>query len=201
MQSVRSAVQEAAEDIYFGQVVTIWARWFLIGAGTILTLWTANESDQLVVGIIPVVALMALNFFLYGRYMIDRPSNHALVSIAGVVDLAAITAVVALWSDDTGLASPFFILYYPVVLAFAFVMPRKASAPFTIAALAAYAAVCMLLPLVSDAAAISQVADQKTLIMRLVTIAATGGLGTYYWRMQRDRRRAAVGGAGGPSRT
>ena len=36
MQEVRSIPQEAAEDVFFGQVVMIWARWFLIAAGVLL---------------------------------------------------------------------------------------------------------------------------------------------------------------------
>jgi hypothetical protein len=31
----------------------------------------------------------------------------------------------------------------------------------------------------------------KSLLLRLATMAAMGGLGTFYWRIQRDRRRAA----------
>ena len=38
--------------------------------------------------------------------------------------------------------------------------------------------------------------DAETLVARLVTLAAVGSLGTYYWRIQQDRRRAAVEGTG-----
>ena len=33
MTEMRSAAQEAAEDIFFGQIVIIWARWFVIITG------------------------------------------------------------------------------------------------------------------------------------------------------------------------
>ena len=59
MQAIRSAQQEAAEDIFFGQAVLIWARWFLIVAGAILVLWRFDDKDSLISGTIPVVALMA----------------------------------------------------------------------------------------------------------------------------------------------
>lgn len=55
MEETRSAAQEAAEDIFFGQLVIIVARWFLILAGTILVLWTAADAVQLGTAIIPVV--------------------------------------------------------------------------------------------------------------------------------------------------
>ena len=39
MQTHRDRTQEEAEDLFFGQVVIIWARWFVIAAGTIYALW------------------------------------------------------------------------------------------------------------------------------------------------------------------
>ena len=69
VQQVRTQAQEASEDIFFGQVVMNWARWFVIAAGVILALWTTDNEMDLVVGVIPVVALMAMNFYLHGRHM------------------------------------------------------------------------------------------------------------------------------------
>ena len=37
MISKATSKQEAVQDLWYGQVVTIIARWFLIGAGVILT--------------------------------------------------------------------------------------------------------------------------------------------------------------------
>ena len=38
MSKPRSLAQESAEDIFFGQIAIIWARWFLIAAGAIIAL-------------------------------------------------------------------------------------------------------------------------------------------------------------------
>jgi len=46
----RTLEQEAAEDVFFGQVVMIWARWFLIVAGAVFFLWTGARSTQLALG-------------------------------------------------------------------------------------------------------------------------------------------------------
>jgi hypothetical protein len=67
--------------------------------------------------------------------------------------------------------------------------PRLSSA-YTAAAVAAYAGACLLL---SDRFVGAD--DAKLLVMRLITLAAMGGLGAYYWRMQRQRRQAVRGGA------
>ncbi len=200
MKATGQVMQEGAEDIFFGQVVINWARWFLIAGGIFLVLLTGANEAKLVMGIVPLLSLMALNFFLHGRQLAERPANPALITLASVADLAVITGVILLWSEDAGLGSQFFIMYYPVVLAFAFVMPRGLTSMYTfmaLMALAAYAGACVLVDVHSstDLASMS-LADAgplKVLITRLVTLGAMGGLGTYFWRVQRVRRRRALG--------
>src|ERR1700682_1271667 len=123
MKQTSTPAQEHAEDIFFGQVVMIWARWFFILAGIILTLWTATSTNEITLSVLFVVALMAMNFFLHGRYLIEKPANGRLILAAAVLDLIIITAIVASWGGQNGLRSQFFIFYYPVLLAFAFVFP------------------------------------------------------------------------------
>lgn len=187
--AARTAEQEAAEDIFFGQVVIIWARWFIILTGALLTIWSATTIAEITANTILIVILMAMNFFLHGRYLTQRPANRTLLAAIGLVDLLVITALIMVWQGQIGIRSEFFAFYYPVVLAFAFVLPPRLTAAYTAAALAAYGAVCLL---VGDSIVGSD-ADLKLLTMRLITIAAAGGLGTYYWRIQRERRRAARG--------
>lgn len=188
MRAARDVEQEAAEDVFFGQVVMIWARWFLIAAGSVFFLWTARDTTQLALGVLPIVALMAVNFYLHGRYFLERPSNPLQITTASVADVVLVSAIVMLWHSavgvGTGLASPFFVLYYPVLLAFAFVLPRRLTTIFTGATAAAYVAIC--------APDVDALTDVKTLVLRLVTMAAMGGLGTFYWRIQRNRRRGSA---------
>ena len=191
MKRLRSVEQEAAEDIFFGQVVMNWARWFVIGAAAILILGTAKETDQLVLGIWPVVGLMALNFYLHGRRVAERPANPRLIALASGLDLAVIS--VAVWSGvgaglGAGLASPFFVTLYPVVLAFAFVMQPKVSIAYTTVAVAAYSGAVVA---AHGSALLQSEAALELLAARLVTLAAVGGLGTYFWRIQRGRRQVA----------
>lgn len=190
MQALRTPQQEAAEDIFFGQVVIIWARWFLIIAGTILILWSTTRADDLVKGILPIVALMAMNFFLHGRYLVEQPANRTLLIITSLIDLVIITLIVLLW-PPAGLKNDFFIFYYPVVVAVAFVFPRQVTAIYTLLIILAYTGASVM----TDPAALNLVANQKMLVQRLVTIAAMGGLGTFYWRIQRNRRRETEKGS------
>ncbi len=187
MRDARTPAQEAAEDIFFGQVVLIWARWFVILAGTIVILWTAESTTELSVRILLVVALMAMNFFLHGRYLMERPANHALIVLISILELAVFTAIVLAWQGQGGLRNPLFVIYYPALLAFSLVFPPRIAIPYTIVAVLAYAGACF----VADPGIVANAANLKTLVLRVITLASVGGLGTFYWRMERDRRRAA----------
>lgn len=196
MREIKSVAQSAAEDIYFGQIVMIWARWFLIAAGVILALWSADDEGQAALGILPVMGLIGLNFYLHGRYLAQRPANPFLITMASILDVAVVTLVIVLWPGQQGFDSPFFILYYPVVLAFAFVMPVRASAPFTALTLGAYAAAVVLgLGLAGNITDIQDATMVKTVAVRLITLASMGGLGAFYWRIQRSRREPASSAA------
>ncbi len=186
MQAIRTPQQEAVEDIFFGQVVIIWARWFLILAGTILILWNTTDAKDLVVAILPIVALMAMNFFMHGRYLVERPANQTLLMLTSVIDLIIITLIVLLWQPN-GLANQFFIFYYPIVLTVAFVFPRRISVGYMLLVLIAYAGVAFMV----NTSLFAEISNQKTLVQRLIIMAAMGGVGTFYWRIQRDRRRIA----------
>lgn len=194
MQATRTIAQEAAEDIFFGQVVMIWARWFLIAAGVTLTLWVTQDPNQLALAIVPVVVLVGVNFYLHGRYLTEKPANPALIMLVGLVDLLVISAAILVWDGDrAGFSSPYYVLYYPVLLAFAFVMPRKATLVYTVAVIAAYLAICFVAALPDAPAFMIDATYTKALLVRVITIAAMGGLGSYYWRIQRSRRREAMG--------
>ena len=179
--------QEAAEDLFFGQSVIIWARWFIIAASATTTIWTAQSISAITVNVLLIIALVALNFFLLARYLVEQPVKRSLLIGVSALDLLLISAIVGTW-DSTGLASPFFILFYPIVLAFAFVFPPRLTAIYTGSALLLYSSICLW----GDGLLLST-DSLKVLVMRVVTLAAMGGLGTYYWRIQRQRRRNLPG--------
>lgn len=191
MQEVRSPAQEAAEDIFFGQLVIIVARWFLILAATILVLWNAADAGQLVTSIIPVIALIIMNFYLHGRYLVERPANQAFILAASLLDLLIITVLVLIGPGGKYFASPLFVLYYPVLLAFGFVFPRRYTSIYTVVVMGAY----ILASLPGGAPFIRDTRDLKILVERMTIFATVGFLASFYWRIQRDRLRAAMGGS------
>jgi len=187
LKEVRSHEQAALEDVFFGQSVILWARWSVILAGAVLVLWTSTTVAQLTRTFPFFLVLMAMNFFLHGRYVMGRPLNRTVVIAASVADLVLITAIVVFWPGAVGLNNQFFVLYYPVVFAFALVFPRAIEAAYTVIAMLAYATACFVLG--GTALFANGAVDLKTLFMRLIVMAAMGFLGNYYFRIQRDRLR------------
>src|SRR6266851_2368064 len=166
LKEVRSHEQAALEDVFFGQSVILWARWSVILAGAVLVLWTSTTVAQL---------------------------TRTVVVAASVADLVLITGIVAFWPGAVGLNNQFFVLYYPVVFAFALVFPRAIEAGYTVLAIAAYSTVCFVFS--GSAVFADGAVNLKTLMMRLIVMAAMGFLGNYYFRIQRDRLRRASQGS------
>ncbi len=186
-QTSTSRAQEAAEDVFFGQIVIIYARWFLIAAGAIITLWSANDMLQLTIAILTLVVLMTMNFFTHARYLTGQPVNKFLLLLANTVDLVIITILVAFWNSQTGLNSNFFILYYPMLFAWALVFSPSITTLYSLITLIAYSATCLLF---TDSNLMFSVAGIELLCIRLITLGAMSGLGTFYYRRQRDSFRA-----------
>ncbi len=182
-REVRTANQANQEDVFFGQTVIMWARWSVIVAGIVLVLWTSTNVVLLTQTMPFFLVLMAVNFFLHGRYVMGTPLNRTVVTVASVIDLLLITAIVVLWPGAHGLDNPFFVLYFPVVFAFALVFTRRVEAAYTLLAIGLYAGACMLTRTVP----FDLGNEDKTLVMRVIVIAAMGFLGNYYFRIQRDR--------------
>lgn len=191
VREVRTTDQANQEDVFFGQTVIVWARWSVIVAGIVLVLWTSKDVGHLMVTMPFFLVLMAMNFFLHGRYVMGSPLNRVIVSVASVVDLVLITAIVVFWPGSSGAANQFFVLYFPVVFAFALVFTRRVEVAYTALAMVAYTGACLF----TGSARFDLGPVDKTIVMRLIVIAAMGFLGNYYFRIQRDRLARVTGGA------
>ena len=184
MNRLSISSREAAEDVFFGQTVIIWARWFVILAAAVLALWSSDDTGELGKRAMLVVALMGVNFFLHGRSISGKPANMMLLLATGLADLVIVGGMVAFWSGG-GIESELYVLYYPLVFAFSLVFPQRLTSMYGTLAVSSYAAICFI----SDPDIITNAADAKALVMRAITIGATAALGAYYWRIQRQRRR------------
>jgi hypothetical protein len=183
VREVRTAAQTEQEDLFFGQTVLLWARWSVIVAGIVLVLWTSKSIGDLTKTVPFFLVLMGVNFFLHGRYVTGNPLNRTVLMVAAVIDLILITAIVIFWPGHTGLNNPFFVMYLPVVFAFALVFTRRIEVVYTGLAMLAYAGACIA----TGSVPANLGSDDKVLVMRLIVIATMGFLGNYYFRIQRLR--------------
>jgi hypothetical protein len=179
--------QLAKDDLFYGQVVIIVARWFLIFGGIVLALWSADTTSSLIVPVTSLILLMALNFYLHGRYLRRQPVNAAFIYVTSAIDLIAVALIMVSWTQGrgAGLASPYFIFFYPILLAFALVFRPRLTAIFATTAIGLYLSIVLL------GSGIGDVDAAKVLLQRLATFTATAGLGTYFWRVRRHQRQPA----------
>lgn len=189
MREVRSRSQAEQEDVFFGQTVIVWARWSVIVAGIVLVLWTSTDVHLLTQTMPFFLALMAINFFIHGRYVMGSPLNRTVVTAASIVDLLLITAIVVFWPHAQGFKNEFYVLYFPVVFAFALVFTRRVEVVYTVLAMLAYSGACVLTGTLN----LFDSSSLKILVMRLIVIASMGFLGNFYFRIQRDRLTKASG--------
>lgn len=183
---VPSSAEEQVEDIFYGQITTIEARWFLIAGMLLMTLWGAKDVSDVQLKILPVLLLIIINFFLHGRYMIERPAGRVLIWLSSLLDVLIVSVVISLGlpRGQFGLENPFFIFYYPVLLSFALVFAREITAIGIFLTCIIYAGICLL-------AGLGDQDGAYALVIRLATLATTGIVGTMYWRIEREGRRRA----------
>jgi hypothetical protein len=192
MEDISYGRREAIQDIWYGQIVTIVARWFLIGTGLLLTYWTAESTSDAIGPTYVLVLLIATNFLLHGRFLTGSPMRREIVFAGCVVDTVMISLIVLTgwWDAGKGIDSPFFIFYYPVLLAFALVFPRSLSYGFALAALVAYTTIVALtLP---EGRIDYHVVEP--MVARLATLGSTVVLGNLYWRTQRRHQQSRLAG-------
>ena len=186
MQQAQASKQFAREDLFFGQVATIVARWFLIAAGVILVLWSATNISEIPVPIALMVVLTAMNFYLHGRYLVERPVKALLVYATSGIDLLIVTAMMAAWTAwGVGIHNPFFVLLYPTILAFGLVFPPRITVVYSTLTIVAYLLVILAQ---TGTGVLLDVGAQRELFQRVVTLAGTAGLATFFWRTQRRHR-------------
>jgi len=176
MESLQAEELEFKEDIFFGQVIIIWARWFVILGIAAAILLNVKEPRDLVIGLIPIVVLMLMNFAVHGSYLMERPVGQTLIFITSAVDLIIVSVMVGLDQIGQGFGSQLF----------AFVMRRQWAIGYTALTLLVYLLICLFSPG-------SQI-EWREMFVRLLTLGGIGGLGSYYWRIMRSRRRAALAG-------
>ncbi|MBI2761970.1 MAG: sensor histidine kinase [Chloroflexi bacterium] len=170
-----------------GLVILTGVRWMLIAAAAFTIAYQPGTSRFAFSGIALLIALaVAMNIILHARLRSRRTIFVGLPLLAGVYDAAAITTALGL---ADGFTNESFVLYYPALLAFSIVFRGWWSLYYGAAVLTGYT----LISVFTHGNFVQEDGpQQKVLILRLATMAATVVIGNMVVRIERSRRQAAV---------
>ena len=188
IRTMTQSSQETSDDFRYGQVVIAIGRWFLLGLGMFVTLYRphADNISTLALGAGLIWGLTLFNAYLHARVMMNRPVGKGLVYAASIMDIAVISGLISLFG---GFHAYSFIFYYPAILAFSLVFPPAISFSFTGVVIFVYSLISFV---VGDGLSIKTGEEERVLIARLVVMLAVAAIGTFFWRVERQRRKAAV---------
>lgn len=173
-------METTAEELRHGQIVIVTARWALVLAGLVLLMWRPVDLAAFTIGILVVLALAVVNFFLHVQILRDRPIARTSVYGMSLADLLVITLIVI---TREGFNAHTFVFYYPAVLAYSLVFPGQISLLLTAGLVAVYG-------LISMPEVMNVELNQQILATRLLMIAAVSYLGYRYRLVERRRLEA-----------
>jgi hypothetical protein len=174
-----------SEDLAYGQYVIIAARWILVLAGLVLTLWLPGAIADLRVQIMTLLLLAVVNFYLHAQLLMRRPTADAIAYLASAADLVVITLLV-MQGGPSG--SNLYIFYFPAIVALSVAFPTELVLSYTGTTILVYASVYIYDLDVEPTSAQGQV-----LVARLLMLAAVAVCGNVYWRIEHRRRRGIRG--------
>ena len=168
-------------DLAHGQMVIIWARWVLVVAGLVLSLWDPTGITDLRIQVALVLALAGANFYLHSQVLMRRPAIAPVAYAASAADLAVITLII--FAGDR-FASTLFVFYFPAILAYSVAFRTEVTGILTAAVIGIY----WVLAMVTGGGD-----SPEVLAIRMLMMAGVAFCGNLYWRVERDRRRASSG--------
>lgn len=166
----------ASADVLDGQKLLVGTRWVLVVAGLILALWNPDNLSDLKVEIGFILTLAVANFFLHVQLQGKRAPWPWVAYLASVVDIVAITTIVAV---NGGAASGLYVFYFPALFAISVAFRLPASLFVSGAAILVYT--WILAPDLGGG-------QGALMATRLLMMAAVAVCGAVYRRIEVERR-------------
>ncbi|HEU0020719.1 MAG TPA: sensor histidine kinase, partial [Dehalococcoidia bacterium] len=165
--------------------IAVVIRWVLLLTWFVLNNYRVeNDLSHLLLNLMGA-GLALFNAYMTWRVIQQRPVTWRHALALSVIDLSMITGGLFL---EGGLQNDFYVFYYPALLGFALMFPRRAS--FTVAAIVGSLYVLMALT-VSPTLDLAQ-EDEKKLAVRLANMLGIVAAGALINGWERRRRREAV---------
>ncbi len=168
------------DDIAAGQIVIITARWILILAAWVLTLWEPEQTSvwELRLAIVLLMSYSTLNFFLTIQWVNRGKILAQTALMTSMADLALITVLAAVLG-----AGNVYVFYLPALLALSVTFPRSVTAACTTVVIVVYGLIAL-----DKAGAFVSTAEAQTIFTRLFVLAAVAFCGALYRGLESERR-------------
>ena len=176
---------DISDDLAHGQVVIITARWILVLAGLLLALWNPGEVLDLRIQVMTILALSGANFYLHSQLLTKRPVLAPVAYAASAADIAVISLIIL---SQGGFLSNVYVFYFPAVLALSVAFRTEVTFAFAASAIAIYGLIA-LEAFTHPGVPVGEMAI--VMVTRMLMLAAVAVCGNAFWRIERDRRRAA----------
>ncbi len=168
------------EDLAYGQVVIVAARWILVTAGLVLALWNPASIGPLRLQVLVLLLIAVANFFLHSQLLRRRDTVSGTAYLASAGDLGVITLLVA---TQGGFDSNLFVFYFPAMLALSVAFRPQLTAAYGGATIALYGLICL------ESIGLDPTSQQiQTIFVRMLMIAAVAVCGALYQRIEQERR-------------
>jgi hypothetical protein len=187
--SEQGSEPDDVDELAHGQIVIVSARWVLVLAGLLLTLWNPGAIGSLRIEILLILFMAVANFYLHAQALMRRPILPQIIYAASAGDLAIVTIFVIMAG---GFESNLYTFYFPAVLAFSVVFPTALTFLYIASTAALYSLISLGSFTVTAVSNTMAENDLQVLVTRVLVLAAIAVCGNIYWRIERDRRLAAT---------
>jgi len=172
----------ATEELIEGQKVIIVARWMFVLTMLLLTVLAPNLTvNRLRLQLLGTFSLAIFNFYLLAQLITRKPTLQAVIYLASLADLLAISFGVRI---QGGFYSPGFVFYYPALLVISVVFTPTMLFVFTSSTVIIYALLAVSTQI--------WINDVPFLILRLLMMVAVALCGNHFREIEQARRRAAA---------
>ena len=165
---------KSMDDLERGHSVIIAARWLLVTVGLLFVLYRPESASDITIGVLAALGIAAVNFWLHTRPLTGRRVEPVWAYAASVADLAVISGLVLIQGS---LNSKAYVFYYPAILVYSLVFPTSVSVILS-------AGVLGFVFTIGSASG----TDERILVARLLTLAATAFIGWRYRKVEEQRR-------------
>ena len=177
----------AFDDFRYVQRIAVVVRWFLLATFLFLVNYRTDVAGGVLLTLNAMGVLLALlNAYVHWQIWRGRPVTRVYVLALSGLDLAVITAGIAI---TTRFNNTFFVFYYPALLGISLMLPSRLIA---VAILAMVVAVYTLMSIGLSPGVSFTDREERVLIVRIITMIAVVLAGNLITRIERKRRMEAV---------